>query len=104
MPRVCELSSYQDARALKPDRFIVQFALINREDLTGTVSHRIASLRNEKRTRKDHAANREMMSVSSLTGAGRQLLHFDFLVSVGFELRFKFVLVHRNLLSHLPFQ
>jgi hypothetical protein len=60
MPRVCELSSYQDARALKPDRFIVQFALINREDLTGTVSHRIAGLRQKLPAERPARASRNM--------------------------------------------
>jgi hypothetical protein len=29
--RVCKLSPYQDARAIRADRFIVQFALIDRK-------------------------------------------------------------------------
>jgi hypothetical protein len=80
----------------------MQFALIDRKDLPGAVSHRITTLRNEKRTREDQAANREMMSVPSLTGASRQFLHFDFLIAIDFEPRFKFVLIHRDLLATCP--
>ena len=39
-----------------------------------------------------------MMPMPALAGARRQRLQFDFLETVGFELRFEFALVHRDLL------
>jgi hypothetical protein len=82
----------------------VQFALIDGKDLPGAVSYRIAILRNEKRAREDQASDREKMSVPALAGARSQRLQFHFLITVGRQLRFKFALVHRDLLLLTPFE
>jgi hypothetical protein len=75
----------------------VQLALLDGKYLAGAVSYRIAFLRHEKRAREDQAPDREMMSVPALAGTRDQFLQFNFLVTVGFELRFKFALIRGNL-------
>jgi hypothetical protein len=94
-----ELSPHHDARAVRPYRLIVQFSISNREYLPGPIHDGITLLGDKKRARQDQAPDLEKMPVPALAGTSGQLLQFDFLVTVGSELRFKFALVHLSLLQ-----
>jgi hypothetical protein len=55
-------------------------------------------LSDDNGAREDQSTDREKLPVPALAGARGQFLQFDFLETVGSELRFKFALVHGDLL------
>ena len=72
----------------------MQFPISYGEYLTGPVNNRVAELGDEKSAGQNQTADREKVPVPALAGTGSQLLQFDFLVTVGSELRFKIALIH----------
>ena len=75
----------------------MQFPVGDGKDLPRAKCDRLAIPRDDKCAGENESTDREEMSMPALAWSGLEVPRFDFSVTVGFELRFKFALVHWTL-------